>query len=454
MTLVEEIRALLRLGGPMVATQFFIMGMGFVDTAMAGRYASLDLAAVALGGNVLWPLFMLGLGCTMALTPIVAQQRGAGRSNAIGETVRQGLWLALGAALVVIAGTFLADTIFALAGIDPAAAELAGRYLAAACWGIPAAMVYVALRHTAEGLGKVLPPMLIAGVALALNALLNWVLIYGKFGLPELGGEGCGWATALVMWFELALMVLVLRLPWFRATGVLARFSAPRWAEIRHLLVIGAPIGITVFLEMAVFSIIGFLIGRLGVDALAGHSIAGNVNWATYVLPMSLGSAASIRVGFFVGARQFEEARHVVRTAVTLSLAYALLVSVLLVALRHGVASIYTQDPAVLTLAANLMLFIAVYQLFDDTQATMAGALRGYKDTRLPMVFSLIGYWLLALPLGAVLGFGWPAAGLDGLGVYGFWAGMTAGLGVVALCMAVRLRQITGDTGKILALAA
>ena len=156
--------------------------------------------------------------------------------------------------------------------------------------------MYVSLRYTSEGLGKTLPPMLIAGSALPLNGILNYVLIYGKFGAPELGGAGCGWATAIVMWFELAMITLLLRTSYFRATGLLDRFDWPDIAVLTSILKIGLPIGLTVFLEMAVFSFIGFMIGSLGVTQLAAHSIAGNVNWATYVIPMTLGSAASIRV--------------------------------------------------------------------------------------------------------------------------------------------------------------
>ena len=440
----------------MIATQFFIMGMGFVDTAMAGHYSSLDLAGVALGGNVLWPVFMLMTGLNMALTPIVAQLNGAGRRSESGTVVRQGLWIAVGASALGIVVILNAQPIFELAGIDPAAADIANRYLAATAWGMPAVFLYVALRYTSEGLGQTLLPMLIVAAALVLNAVLNWVLIYGKLGLPALGGEGCGWATAAVWWFELILIAFLLRLPYFKATRLTERFDLPDIKEIGSILKIGLPIGITVFLEMAVYSVISFFIGAMGVIPLAAHSIAGNINWATYVIPMSLGSAASIRVGYHVGAGDLQEARRVVRTAILLSLGYAVLLSLLLILGRAQLVAIYTDDPAVIAIAMNLLLFIAVYQLFDDTQATMAGALRGYKDTRMPMVYSLVGYWLLAVPIGYALGFG--IQGLSGvfepLGVYGFWAGMTLGLGVVALCMALRLRRTSRNPDRILAFAA
>ena len=177
----------------MVATQFFIMAMGFLDTAMAGHYSSVDLAGVALGGNILWPVFMLMSGLTMALTPIVAQLRGATAVDQAGSKIRQGLWVALFASFVCVAVIINAEPIFVLSGVDAEAAAIGVRYLRAAAWGIPPVLLYVTLRYTSEGLGKTLPPMLIAGAALPLNGLLNYMFIYGKFGAPqlEIGRASC-----------------------------------------------------------------------------------------------------------------------------------------------------------------------------------------------------------------------------------------------------------------------
>jgi MATE family multidrug resistance protein len=253
------------------------------------------------------------------------------------------------------------------------------------------------------------------------------------------------------MWLELGLILFLLRSRYFKATGLTRRFRGPDLKILKEIARIGLPIGLTVFLEMAVFSVVGFLVASLGVTALAAHSIAGNVNWATYVIPMALGSAASIRVGFFVGAGDLDRSRQVARIAVSLSLGYAFIVSAALVLGRHAIVGIYSNDPEVLLMAATLLLFIAVYQIVDDTQATIVGALRGYKDTRAPMVFSLVGYWVVAMPLGAALGFGW--FGNEPWGVYGFWAGMTIGLTLVAICVGWRLWRTSRDDRKISELA-
>jgi MATE family multidrug resistance protein len=442
-----EVRELFKLGLPMVATQFFIMAMGFLDTAMAGHYSSVDLAGVALGGNVLWPVFMLMSGLNMALTPMSAQLRGEGRVAAIGPLVRQGLWLALITASITVLVMVNAAPVFTLFNVDAAAAEVGVRYLNAAAWGIPAVMCYITLRYVCEGLGHTLEPMVIVGVALIVNGVLNYIFIYGKFGFPEMGGEGCGWATAITMWFEFFLILGLLSRSWWRETELLSHFEWFHFENLLSILKVGLPIGITIFLEMAVFSVIGFLVGSLGVTALAAHSIAGNISWATFVIPMAIGSAVSIRVGYFVGARDLVHARRIAGLSFKIALGYAMLASFLLITGRHFIPVIYSNDVQVIEAASTLLIIVAIYQIVDCTQATMTGALRGYKDTRLPAVFSFIGYWVLALPLGAALGYGYFG---EAWGVNGFWIGMATGLAIVALLIGRRLYVTSHDESRIL----
>ena len=191
----------------MVLTQFFIMGTGFIDTAMAGRYSAADLAGVSLGGNVLWPAFMLLTGVTMALAPITSHLRGANKMGDIGHQIRQGLWLSLASSALMMLLLHNAGIVYEWTGIEPVIADIASDYLYAISWGVPPIIIYVALRHTLEGLGQTRPPMLIAGSVLPLNGFLNYALVYGEFGFPEMGGVGCGWATAIVFWVQLLLML-------------------------------------------------------------------------------------------------------------------------------------------------------------------------------------------------------------------------------------------------------
>ena len=279
--------------------------------------------------------------------------------------------------------------------------------------------------------------MMIAAGALILNIPVNYMFIYGKMGMPELGGVGCGVATAVVNWFEITVMMFVIRMPFFRRTRFTEKFSWPDFSGIREILKIGLPIGASAFVGMMVYSIIGFLIAGIGVNEIAAHSIAGNLNWFTYVIPMSLGSAVSIRVGFALGALDPEAARRVIKTTLVVTVCYAVIVTLLLITFRHFMVSLYTTDEGVLAIAATLMLFVACYQIFDDMQATMTGTLRGFKDTLAPMIISLISYWFISLPLGYALGNGLILE--EPLGVYGYWIAMTFGLFLAASSVGIRL---------------
>ncbi|MDC3356811.1 MATE family efflux transporter [Pseudomonadales bacterium] len=442
----SELNVLLRLSAPMIATQFFIMGMGFVDTAMSGQYSSLDLAGVAMGGVILWPLFMLFAGVLTALTPMVSQHVGGGRRLAVGALIQQGIWVAMIFGVILFLLVRISEPLLILFDVAPEAVSIAMAYLKAASWGCPAVMLYVTLRYACEGLGQTLLPMLIAGTTLPINAGLNYVLIYGLFGAPELGGEGCGWATAITMWFELGVMLLVIRRPWLRNTGLFERFLKPKLATIKSILQVGLPIGMTMFLEMTVFSLVSLLVGSIGIAAIGANTIGGNLNWFVFVIPMALGSAASIRVGYHVGAKDYALAAKVARLSVLISATYAFLASLVLVLGREVLPRIYTSDPAVLALTAEVLLIVAAYQFFDCTQATMIGALRGYKDTQYPMIISIIGYWLIALPVGTILG--WGLMGWN-LGVLGFWIGLGCGVGFVALFAIVRLYRTSRDVDRI-----
>jgi multidrug resistance protein, MATE family len=442
----SELNVLLRLSAPMIATQFFIMGMGFVDTAMSGQYSSLDLAGVAMGGVILWPLFMLFAGVLTALTPMVSQHVGGGRRLAVGALIQQGIWVAMIFGVILFLLVRISEPLLILFDVAPEAVSIAMAYLKAASWGCPAVMLYVTLRYACEGLGQTLLPMLIAATTLPINAGLNYVLIYGLFGAPELGGEGCGWATAITMWFELGVMLLVIRRPWLRNTGLFERVLKPKLATIKSILQVGLPIGMTMFLEMTVFSLVSLLVGSIGIAAIGANTIGGNLNWFVFVIPMALGSAASIRVGYHVGAKDYALAAKVARLSVLISATYAFLASLVLVLGREVLPRIYTSDPAVLALTAEVLLIVAAYQFFDCTQATMIGALRGYKDTQYPMIISIIGYWLIALPVGTILG--WGLLGWN-LGVLGFWIGLGCGVGFVALFAIVRLYRTSRDVDRI-----
>lgn len=448
----EELRHLLRLALPIVLTQLSQMGMGVADTIMAGRYGAADLAGVALGGNLFWPTIMLLAGVIMAVVPSVSQLHGGGRQAGAGEVVRQAAWIAAAGGVLLIVFYRNARGLLQFIGVDPQAIPIATGYLEALSWGTLPLLGYFTLRYLCEGMSWTLPAMLVALLGLLLKIPLNYLFIYGGFGVPAMGGVGCGWASALVMWLELlVLAAVVVRSP-MRATGLFSRFSRPDGAVILRLVKLGLPIGLTTFLEFSMFSVVTLLIGRLGVNAVAAHQIATNMGGLAFMVPMALGMAVAIRVGFNVGAGNLPGARRSGWVALGVSLGFALLAALVLFFGRGPLSALYSNDPGVVVVAMELMVFVAVYQFVDDTQVTALGALRGFKDTRTPMVIALVAYWTVGLPLGVVLGFGWVT--LPGFeGVRGFWVGLSAGLCVASLVLTGRFAWLSRQEAQVLRLA-
>ena len=451
MTVVRrELGQLMRLALPIVFTQLSQMGMGVADTIMAGRASATDLAGIALGGNLFWPLLLLLTGVLMALTPSVAQLHGARREPETGEVVRQALWVALVGGSLFILLIRNAEPVFRFIEVDARAIPIAAAYLQALSWGVLPMLGYFALRYLCEGLSWTLPAMLVALSGLLLKIPLNLLFVYGGFGVPAMGGVGCGYATAIVMCVEFAAMLLVVGFSRMRYSGLFSRFSGPDFRAIWRLFKLGAPIGASLFLEIGMFSVTTLMIGRLGVEAVAAHQIAGNLGGLTFMVPLALGMAASIRIGYNVGASDLDAARRSGKAAIGVAGACGVAAAIALFFGRTFLAGLYTRDPAVHALAAQLLMFVAFYQLVDDAQATCLGALRGYKDTRTPMLVAFLAYWCLGFPAGLCLGFG--AFGLPNLGVYGFWCGLTAGLSVAAAAMLLRFRWLSRRPTRILEL--
>jgi MATE family multidrug resistance protein len=447
-----ELANLLRLALPIVLTQLSQMGMAVADTIMAGRFGAADLAGVALGGNIFWPTVMLLGGVIMALVPSVSQLHGGGRHAGAGEVVRQAGWIALAGGALLVVGYRNAEAFYRWVGVDPDAVPIAVAYLKALSWGTLPLLGYLALRYLCDGMSWTLPAMLVAFFGLLVKIPLNYLFIYGGGFVPAMGGEGCGWASALVMWLEFLVLALVVVRSRMRATGLFSRFSWPDWTRIWRLVKLGGPIGLTTFLEFSMFSVVTLLVGRLGVDAVAAHQIATNVGGLAFMVPMALGMAVAIRVGFNVGAGDLAGARRSGWVALALSLLFALAAALLLYAFRGFVAGLYSNELAVVAVAMELMVFVAVYQLVDDTQVTALGALRGFKDTRTPMVIALVAYWSVGLPVGVVLGFGWVE--LPGfMGVRGFWVGLAAGLSVASVVLIARFSWLSRRDAQVQRLA-
>ncbi|WP_017905603.1 MATE family efflux transporter [Pseudomonas asplenii] len=435
-----EMRNLLGLALPIIIAQLAHTAMGFVDAVMAGRVGPRDLAAVALGNSIWVPVFLLMTGILLATTPKVAQRHGAGTPEQIGPIVRQALWLALvvglGAGLIL----YNAEPILHLMKVDPQLIGPCMDYLRGIGTGLPTVALYHVLRCCSDGMGRTRPSMVLGLCGLALNIPLNYVFIYGHLGVPALGGPGCGWATAIVMWVMLLGMAGWVR--WakvYQPSQVFGRFDWPQWAVIKRLLGIGLPIGIAVFAESSIFAVIALLIGSLGAHVVAGHQIALNISSLVFMVPYSLGMAITVRVGQALGRGQPREARFTAGVGVATALAYGCVSASLMLLFREHIATIYTQDPVVIQVATMLIVYSALFQFSDVIQVTAAGALRGYQDTRVTMILTLFAYWGIGLPVGYALGltdwFGTPS------GPSGLWEGLIVGLSCAAVMLSIRLAR-------------
>lgn len=437
-----EVGGLLHLATPIIVAQLATTAMGFVDAVMAGRVSPEDLAAVALGNSIWIPVYLLMTGILLATTPKVAQRFGAGKHGEIGPLVRQALWLAVVVGLLSSGLLLSAEPILQLMKVDPQLIGPSMGYLQGIAFGFPGIALYYVLRCYSDGLGRTRPSMVIGLCGLLLNIPLNWILIYGHFGMPALGGVGCGWASGIVIWFMALSMAGWTRwAPAYASSRVLVRVDRPQWTVIKRLLGIGLPIGIAVFAESSIFAVIALLIGSLGPTVVAGHQIALNISSLLFMIPYSLGMAVTVRVGQAVGAGDPLQARFAAHVGLGTALVFAAFSASFILLLREQIAAIYTPDATVIGIAAMLIVFAALYQFSDAIQVICAGALRGYQDTRVTMILTLFAYWGIGLPVGYLLGLTdllGPASGPSGL-----WQGLIAGLTCAALMLSIRLVRST-----------
>ncbi|CAN5349065.1 MATE family efflux transporter [soil metagenome] len=430
--------ALLRLAGPLIANNLAIAGMNFSDAVMAGRLSARDLAAVAVGSAIWITVFLFGLGVLMAMSPTAAQFHGAGESGRIGAYTRQALWMGGGLAALLLVALLNAEHLLAFVGVDPTIVPLTSGYIAAIAWGLPGIYAYLALRFTSEGIGWTRPIMYIALLGLVANVSGNYVLMYGKFGAPALGAVGCGMASAISMWIMLAAMVVyVVRTPRYRPLGIFTRFEWPRWKPLRELVALGLPIGVSVVAEAALFSIVALLMGKLGATIVAAHQIAINYAATMFMVPLGLHSATTIRVGQAIGRGERDLARFIGYTGVGLCGAVMAVSAILMLAFKNAIVALYTSNATVAEIAVSLLFIAAIFQISDGLQVGAAGALRGFKDTRLPMLLNFISYWLIGFPLAWYLGL------IARLGPQAVWVGFVAGLSVAAILLTWRFAWVS-----------
>ena len=434
-----EAAALWQLAWPILVGQLATIGMSVADVAMAGHASAQDLAGVSLGVSIWHIVIVTLMGLLMAVNPIVSQYVGAGAFDRIPGVVRQALWNALAVGVLAMGVAVGAAQVFDHLRIEPLVRDLAKQFVLVISFALPAFCCYRVLYGYSASINQTKPMMVIALLALTLNIVVNWLLVFGNLGFPRLGGVGCAWATLLCVWFNLVAIVWwIRRSPVYRPTLPFARFEMPHWPEIRNLLRIGLPIGVTYFAETSAFSLIALLVAEFGTAQVAAHHIALNFSSLVFMLPLSLGVALLTRVGQALGAADPRAARFRAWVGVGLALVVASVSAALIALLNTQIAHAYTSDASVAALAAQLLLLAALFQLSDATQVSASCAIRAYKVTRPPMLIHLAAFWGLCLPLGVVLGLApaWlPWHPAQAMGAQGFWIALVLGLTIAALAL-------------------
>jgi MATE family multidrug resistance protein len=428
-----ELRETVRLALPMVLVQVGIMAMGFVDTVMVGHVSGDVLAQVGLGNIYFFNITIFGIGTLMALDPLVSQAIGARDERSIATATQRGAILALGISVITILAFLPSARVLRALGQPEALIGETSAYLIISAAGVVPFFAFVVFRQTLQALGHIAPLVWTIVLSNILNALLNWVFVYGNLGSPAMNARGSAIATLIARW------VMALALLYFARHELMPRFRpivrgvADRTA-LWSMLKLGAPIGAQQMLEAMAFGAVGLLMGRLGSTELAAHQAAINLAALTFMVPLGVGAAASVRVGRAVGAGDAVGARAAAHAAYICGVGFMCLTALGFLLFPRQLAEMMTSDAVVIPIAAALIPVAGVFQVFDGGQAVGAGVLRGLGDTRLPLIAMLGGYWLIGLPVSVWLGFH------TGMREVGLWSGFVVSLGLVAVFLLLRIQ--------------
>lgn len=434
----HEAGACLRLAVPLIVGQLSLIGMEVTDVVMAGHIGGHALAAVGLGVSLVMPMTMLFMGTCMAVSPMVAFFVGGGERERIAPYMVQTLWLALLLGGLWWLSYLAAPWVFALLGVAPELQQLAAAYVYACAWGTVGASLMFVLRFMFEGMGLTRPVMLVGLVGLVTNAAANYVFMYGMLGMPAMGAVGAGWGTAVAFWsMAVAMLWCAYRMPAICQLQWRAANTVPSLRSWWQTLYLGVPVGVAMFFEAGLFGMLGLLMALFGGTAVAAYQVAANFSGLTFMLPLGIALATTARVGQAAGAGSLAEARFRGFVGIVVTMPVMLLPLILMGVFPRWVASFYTADPEILALATGLLQLAVLFQFFDGLQVSAVGALRGYKDTRMPMAITLLAYWGVGLPAGWWLGF------VQDGGPRGLWWALIAGLGVAGVLLLWRFHRVT-----------
>jgi MATE family multidrug resistance protein len=439
----SEIGELFRLAVPVVTVQVGMMMLGVVDTIMVGRVSPAHLAAVALGNLYFFGVSVFGQGVLFALDPVISQAVGAGDREGVARGLQRGVLLAL--ALSLATGLLVLPVRPALALLrQPAEViPLASIYAHAILPGLIPYYLYIVLRQVLQSLGRLKPIIATIVLANVAHVLINWVLIFGKLGAPALGVVGAGFSTSSCRWLMVALVLTMARRSLTPHLHPIRREIFHR-APLRRMIRLGAPIGAQIQLEFGAFAMIGICMGWLGTAAIAAHQVALNLASLVFMVPLGVAQAASVLVGRSVGRGDAAGARRAAGAGLAVGAAFMTLTATLFISVPRLLASVYSSEAAVVSIAAMLIPVAGIFQVFDGLQVVATSVLRGVGDTRVPMALHVAGFWLVGIPVSLLVGFGF------GVGPVGLWWGLAVGLGVVSVLLLLRvLRRFSGELRRI-----
>jgi len=439
---LTELKAIVLLALPVIVSQISVIATGFIDTMMAGHYSNNALAGVAVGSSICFPFIIALSGVMMAVTPITAHLAGAGQMKKAASVAGQALWLGIFMSVILCVFMRHTDPIISMMALPLDVTSIVKGYLEGIAVGIPAVAGYFVLKSFAEGLGKTAPQMIISVFCVFFNYFANDILMHGRYGLPELGGAGCGWASGLTFWvYFVCILIYLFFSRTCRETGFFCGFSFPYVKGLAEIIKLGLPIGGTLFMECSIFACITLFIGVLGPVIVGGHQIALNYSGLVFAIPLSIGMSITIRTGHFIGGGNPAAARFSCITGCTLAMGVSLLTLSCTLFFAEKIVSIYTSDPDLTKVAVSLMKTAALYQVSDALMATSQGALRGYKDAFMTLCLTFLAYWVITLPLGYVLSM--TDMIVSPMGAKGFWVSLIVGLTVSGVLLSTRLNRVS-----------
>lgn len=436
MTLKTHIKETIKLALPISIGQLGHVMLGVVDSIMVGAVGSASLAAASLVNGIFFLILVIGIGLSMAATPLIAMAKGSGKFDDCGKILNHSLVVNSVFSIVLMTGTFGFSFLIPYLNQPKEVVREAIPYLQVLSLSVIPFILFQTYRQFLEGLSIPNPPMYIAIFANLLNAFVNWILIYGNLGFPAWGLFGAGVATTLTRWTMAAvLFYFVLNYNRVQIYKPQVKIKALDFSLIKKLISIGLPSGFQYFLEVAAFSFAAIMIGWLGKAQLAAHQIAINLASVTYMIILGISSAGTIRVGEAAGQKNITQVRRAGFSTLGLATALMFCFGICFILFRNILPLLYINEEEVVEVASKLLIIAALFQIFDGLQATGIGVLRGLTDTKIPMIISFAAYWIIGIPIAVLLGF------YFNLGAVGIWIGLLLGLASLGITVVFRFNK-------------